>query len=40
MLAPRVGRDAIVERFAGPLPPVLHLLENESITVNADDAVS
>ena len=38
ILAPRVGRDAIVNRFAGPLPPVLHLLANESITVNGDDA--
>ena len=39
ILAPRVGRDAIVKRFAGPLPPVVHLLGNESITVNGDDAV-
>ena len=38
VLAPQVGRDAIVKRFAGPLPPVLHLLANESITVNGDDA--
>ena len=38
VLAPQVGRDAIVQRFAGPLPPVLHLLSNESITVNGDDA--
>jgi hypothetical protein len=36
---PGVGRDAIVNRFAGPLPPVLHLLANESITVNGNDAV-
>jgi hypothetical protein len=39
ILAPQVGRDAIVKRFAGALPPVLHLLANESITVNGDDAV-
>ena len=38
ILGPQVGRDAIVRRFAGPLPPVLHLLGNESITVNGDDA--
>jgi hypothetical protein len=37
--APQVGRDAIVRRFAGPLPPVLHLLANESISVNGDDAM-
>jgi hypothetical protein len=39
ILAPQVGRDAIAKRFAGPLPPVLHLLGNESITVNGDDSV-
>lgn len=38
ILAPRVGRDAITARFAGPLPPVLHLLANESIIVNGDRA--
>ena len=39
ILGPQVGRDAIVKRFAGPLPPVLHLLANESITINGNDAV-
>jgi hypothetical protein len=38
ILGPQEGRDAIVKRFAGPLPPVLHLLGNESITVHGDDA--
>ncbi|MGB8382189.1 MAG: nuclear transport factor 2 family protein [Dermatophilaceae bacterium] len=33
------GRSAIVARFAGPVPPSLHLLANESITVDGDDAV-
>ncbi len=33
------GRSAIVERFAGPIPPVLHLLANESISVDGADAV-
>ena len=39
ILGRHAGRDAIVERFAGPVPPVLDLLANESITVNGDDAV-
>lgn len=33
------GRSAIVERFAGPVPPALHLLANESISVDGEDAV-
>ncbi len=33
------GRSAIVERFAGPTPPTLHLIANESISVDGDDAV-
>ena len=33
------GRSAIVERFAGPVPPTLHLIANESVTVDGDDAV-
>jgi hypothetical protein len=33
------GRSAIVERFAGPIPPALHLIANESISVEGDEAV-
>ena len=39
VLGRHTGRDAIARRFAGPVPPGLHLLANESITVNGDDAV-
>jgi len=38
-MADVLGRHAIAKRFAGPVPPGLHLLTNESITVNGDDAV-
>ena len=33
------GQNAIAERFAGPTPPTLHLLTNESISVDGADAV-
>ena len=33
------GQDAIVARFAGPTPPTLHLLANESASVDRADAV-
>ncbi|MGZ4619265.1 MAG: nuclear transport factor 2 family protein [Frankiaceae bacterium] len=33
------GRSAIVERFAGRVPPSLHLLANESINVDRGEAV-
>jgi len=33
------GREAIAERFAGQIPPALHLLANESITVDGEQAV-
>ncbi|MGB8381638.1 MAG: nuclear transport factor 2 family protein [Dermatophilaceae bacterium] len=33
------GRGAIVERFAGRVPPSLHLIANESLMVDGDDAV-
>ena len=33
------GRGAIVERFAGSNRPTLHLIANESISVDGDDAV-
>ena len=39
ILGRHTGRDAIAKRFAGPVPPGLHLLANESIAVNGDDAV-
>jgi hypothetical protein len=38
VLGRHVGRAAIAERLAEPLPPGLHLLVNESITVDGDDA--
>ena len=33
------GRSAIVDRFAGPIPPALHLIANESISVDGAEAV-
>ena len=39
LLGRHEGRSAIVERFAGPVPPGLHLIANESITVHGNDAV-
>jgi len=39
VLGRHAGRNAIAKRFAGPVPPGLHLLANESITVNGDEAV-
>ena len=39
VLGRHIGRDAIAQRFSGPLPPGLHLLANESITVDGDQAV-
>ena len=39
VLGRHVGREAIIERFSEPLPPGLHLLVNESISIDGDHGV-